>query len=98
MSAQQINARPSDAAARGNVLADLRSAYAGLRAAMTADRGTAVAVRSAVGILIAVAAIILVAGIATQSAFAMIAGGLGVAAMAGVLLVLAPASAKPAAR
>ena len=98
MSAQQIHARPSDAEARGNVLADLRSAYAGLRAAMIADRATSVVVRAAVGILGAVAAVILVAGVATQSAFAMIAGGLGVAAMAGVLLVLAPASAKTAGR
>ncbi len=93
MSAQQINTRPSDVAttSRSHGLADLR-------AAVLADHGTAVAVRAAVGILVAVAAMILVAGIATQSALAMVAGSIGVAVLAGALVALVRVSAKPIGR
>ena len=45
-----------------------------------------------------VAAMILVAGIATQSALAMVAGSIGVAVLAGALVALVRVSAKPIGR
>ena len=93
MSAQQIINRPSDAANESGsyTLADLR-------AAVLADRGTTVAVRSAMGIMVAVAAVFVAAGVATQSAFAMVGGGISVVLLAGVLVWLAAAPAEPASR
>lgn len=90
MSAQQITTRPSDAATES-------SSYglADLRADMAADRGVAVAVRAAVGLLVAVAGAILVAGVATQSAFAIIAGSISTALLAGVLVWFARVPAEP---
>lgn len=90
MSAQQIITRPSDAA-------DEASSYglADLRAAMAADHGVAIAVRAAIGLLMAVAVAILVAGVATQSAFAIIAGSISTALLAGVLVWFARVPAEP---
>lgn len=84
MSAQQITTRPSDAAteAPGYGLAHLR-------AAVLADRGATVAARAALGVLLAVAAVILVAGVASQFVLAMIVGGIGIAVLVGALVSLA---------
>ncbi len=90
MSALQIDTRPSDDAteSRSYGLADLR-------AAVLADRATTVAVRAALGILVAVAVAIFVAGLATQSLVAIIGGAFGAGVLASALIALAPASAKP---
>ncbi|MFT4227133.1 hypothetical protein [Micropruina sp.] len=93
MSAQQIITRPSDAANESR-----NYTFADLRAAVLADRGTTVAVRAALGILVAVAAVIVAAGVATQSVFAMVGGGVSVVLLAGVLVWLAAAPAEPASR
>ncbi|MFT4296703.1 MAG: hypothetical protein QM582_14970 [Micropruina sp.] len=93
MSAQQINARPSDVATKAEDYG-----LADLRAAVLADRGTTVAVRAAVGILIAVAVAIFAAGFATQSVIAMIAGGVSVIALVGLQLTLVRVADKPASR
>ncbi|MFT3968959.1 MAG: hypothetical protein QM695_01425 [Micropruina sp.] len=91
MSALQIDTRPSDAAAesRSYSLADLR-------AGVLADRGATIALRAALGILIAVATVIAVAGVATQSAFAIVGGGISVVLLAAALVWLAatPAESK----
>ncbi len=93
MSALQIENRSSDAANESR-----NYTFADLRAAVLADRGTTVAVRAALGILVAVAAVIVAAGVATQSVFAMVGGGVSVALLAGVLVWLAAAPAEPASR
>lgn len=84
MSALQIDTHPTDAATTSSEphsydLVDLR-------AGVLADRGTTIAVRAALGILAAVAAMIVIAGVATQSAFAMIGGGVSAGLVAGMLL------------
>lgn len=91
MSALQINTRPNDVATeeRGFGLADLR-------AAVLADRATTVTTRFAVGILVAVAVAIVVAGFATGSTLAVIGGGLGMVLTATGFIALWPASGKPA--
>lgn len=92
MSAQQIVTHPSDATkSRSDSLADLR-------AAVLADHGATVVVRAAVGILVAVAVVIVAAGVATQSVFAMVGGGISAVAFAGVLVWLAAAPAEPSSR
>lgn len=90
MSAQQISTRPSEAA-------DEPSSYglAEIRAAMAADRGLAVGVRAAVGVLVAAAVAIVAAGVATQSAFGIIAGSIGTALLGGVLVWFARVPSEP---
>lgn len=104
MSALQIKTRPFDnrpsdaeitaaetpdreVRTRGYGLADLR-------AAVLADHGATVAVRVALGVLLAVAVVLVVAGIASQFVIGAVAGGVGVVALTGALISLAPASAK----
>lgn len=93
MSASQIKTRPSEAEPTQSdyTLADLR-------AAVLADRGATVAARAAVGILVAVAFAIVAAGVATQSALAIIGGGFSVVVLAGALVWLAAAPAEPVRR
>lgn len=91
MSALQIDTRPTEAATTSAAAAAESDSYglADLRAGVLADRGTTVTVRAALGILIAVSTVIVVAGVATQSAFAMIGGGVSVGLLAAALVWLA---------
>lgn len=93
MSALQIENRPSDAANES-------SSYglADLRADVLADHGATVALRAAVGILVAVAVVILIAGVATQSVLAIIGGGFATVVTAAALVSLYGASVKPVRR
>lgn len=65
MSALQIDTHPTDAATTSS--APHSYDLVDLRAGVLADRGTTIAVRAALGILAAVAAMIVIAGVATQS-------------------------------
>lgn len=88
MSALQIDNPSSDP------VADSRDySLADLRAAVLDDRGMTLVVRIAVGVLLAVAVAILVAGVATQSAFAVVASGLATIVLAGTLIALTPVPA-----
>ena len=93
MSALQIENRPSDAANES-------SSYglADLRADVLADHGATVALRAAVGILVAVAVVILIAGVATQSVLAIIGGGFATVVTAAALVSLDGASVEPVRR
>ncbi|MFT3834440.1 MAG: hypothetical protein QM711_14140 [Micropruina sp.] len=93
MSALQIENRPSDAANES-------SSYglADLRADVLADHGATVALRAAVGILVAVAVVILIAGVATQSVLAIIGGGFATVVTAAALVSLYGASVEPVRR
>ena len=93
MSALQIDNRPSDSA---NESSSYR--LADLRADVLADRGATVALRAAVGILVAVAVVIVIAGVATQSVLAIIGGGFATVVTAAALVSLYGASAKPVRR
>ena len=93
MSALQIDNRPSDAANES-------SSYglADLRADVLADHGATVALRAAVGILVAVAVVIVIAGVATQSVLAIIGGGFATVVTAAALVSLDGASVEPVRR
>lgn len=89
MSALQIENSPSDPA---NAPHDYT--LADLRATVLEDHGLTVVARAAVGLLAAVAVAIMVAGIATQSTFAIVSGILATIVMGGTLTSLFPRSAK----
>ncbi len=90
MSALQINPRPSHAGTQST-----GSGYAAVRTAVRTDRDTSVLARAAVGIMLTVAAMIVVAGAATQSAVAMLGGGVAVAGLVGALVALGRVPARP---
>ena len=67
---------------------------ADLRAAVLDDRGTATLVRVYVGVLVVVAVAIVIVGVATQSAFSIVGGGLATIVLAAALVGLTPVPEK----